>query len=203
MTADRSKAAKIQLVPEQLQETSAKWKQLPFKASSEPKIWNVVETMFNEILSLRTKGYSWEEICDLIEEDFYVKISPLTLQNYFREIQRNKKSKRGKRKPSKILEPTSTAKNSGDAEAKLKSKKQGKPEPQSTALLPTEPPAEMSVILKEKIETERLPFDIDQHLEENEVSSEDVVQNFEQIINQPLSENSSGSRTKRRSRFND
>lgn len=112
---DDRRAIVVTVVSSQLEQVSRKWNQLPTKEPDKLRISQVVESLFNDILLLRGRGYSWEDICSLIEKDFKAKVAPITLQQHIRKISkaRTEAEKGAKKKSKKQVEavgssPTAT-----------------------------------------------------------------------------------------------
>jgi hypothetical protein len=101
MAVDRRKAIVVTLESDQLQEVSRKWDQLPAKQTDVIKISEVVKSMYDAIYLLRSKKYSWEEICEQIEQDFKAKIAPVTLQQHLRKIRKDREAKAKKLRSEK------------------------------------------------------------------------------------------------------
>jgi|GEM_PF-3537314 hypothetical protein len=88
--ADNRRAIVVTVASDQFEQVSSTWKQLPIKQSDKLGMSKVVESMFDDILLLRSRGYSWQDICDLIEKDFNAKLAPITLQQHVRKIRKVK-----------------------------------------------------------------------------------------------------------------
>jgi len=194
-------------------------------ASTELSLRDLIGTLYDSIMQMKAKGYSAADICEFISKHSATSIAPGTLNNYLgqegkkrkqqrRQQQRNKQGVKQSIDTGSVIESgvvtttvhgesSSPMTNSMQSNRKKNSLLESVSSSAEANNATYSPPvvAELQptniAIAQSEVETQ------DETSGGDNIVSEEVIQNFEQMITQASLDSSSSSRTKRRSRFND
>jgi hypothetical protein len=104
--------------PEAVLAQSASWDDLPTKQRPLQRSSQVIAEAYDRIASLRTRGYDWDEIAELVQQTFSLELAPKTIANYWYRADRQRQADRSrrispnprKRSPTAGREPRPSAK---------------------------------------------------------------------------------------------
>jgi hypothetical protein len=83
--------------PDAVLAQSASWDDLPTKQRPLQRPSQVIAEAYDRIASLRTRGYDWNEIAELVQQTFSLELAPKTIANYWYRADRQRQADRSRR----------------------------------------------------------------------------------------------------------